>query len=174
MFWGHCLEILNFQTRGLPFSFSFFLNFIYSWDTQREAETQAEGEAGSLQGNLMWNLIPGPRDHHLSQRQMLKAEPPFHFLLGSADHIAELNLWARTKWVFFWTSHWQFLRETVEEEKQAFRMPRSHCAYRRLELGLGCWVRPLQGAAVFLGQPPSHFSEFFPFLYGVVGPLKQQ
>ena len=36
-------------------------------DTQREAETQAEGEVGSL----MWNSIPGPWDHNLSQRQML-------------------------------------------------------------------------------------------------------
>ena len=37
-------------------------------DTERKAETQAEGEAGSP----MWDLIPGPRDHALSQRQSLK------------------------------------------------------------------------------------------------------
>ena len=35
-------------------------------DTEREAETQAEGEAGFL-----WDLIPGPWDHALSQRQRL-------------------------------------------------------------------------------------------------------
>ena len=35
-------------------------------DTQREAETRAEGETGSVQGDL----IPGPRDHALSQRQI--------------------------------------------------------------------------------------------------------
>ena len=40
-------------------------------DTQKEAETQAEGEAGSLQGTPMWDLIPGLRDHALSQRQTL-------------------------------------------------------------------------------------------------------
>ena len=36
-------------------------------DTQREAETQAEGEAGCP----MQDSIPGPRGHVLSQRQML-------------------------------------------------------------------------------------------------------
>ena len=39
-------------------------------DTEKEAETQAKGEAGSLQGSLMWDLIPGPWDHALSPRQM--------------------------------------------------------------------------------------------------------
>ena len=36
-------------------------------DTQRKAETQA----GSLQGSPMGDLIPGPQDHALSQREML-------------------------------------------------------------------------------------------------------
>ena len=41
-------------------------------DTDREAETQAEGEAGSLQGaQCLPDSIPGPRDQHLSQRQTL-------------------------------------------------------------------------------------------------------
>ena len=51
-------------------------------DTQREAETQAEGEAGSPQGaqhgtqfrvsrELNVRLDPGPWDHTSSQRQML-------------------------------------------------------------------------------------------------------
>ena len=36
---------------GIPI-FLFFIKilFIYSWETQRGAETQAEGEAGSMQG----------------------------------------------------------------------------------------------------------------------------
>ena len=38
-------------------------------DIQREAEAQAEGEAGSLQGSLMQDSITGPQDHYLSQRQ---------------------------------------------------------------------------------------------------------
>ena len=40
-------------------------------DTERKAETQAEREARSPAGSPMWDLIPGPRDHYLSQRQML-------------------------------------------------------------------------------------------------------
>ena len=37
-------------------------------NTEREAETQAEGEAGFLQGA---ELIIGTRDHNVSQREML-------------------------------------------------------------------------------------------------------
>ena len=40
-------------------------------DTERETETQAEGEAGSLQGAPCVDSIPGPRDHALIQRQTL-------------------------------------------------------------------------------------------------------
>ena len=36
-------------------------------DPQREAEMQAEGEAGSP----MWDSIPGPQDHALGGRQAL-------------------------------------------------------------------------------------------------------
>ena len=47
----------------------YFLKILFIYllmrDTEREAETQAEGEAGSLQGAQMWDLIPGPRDHDL-------------------------------------------------------------------------------------------------------------
>ena len=54
------------------FSFNFYLflkDFIYLFmrDTQREAE----GEAGSPREAQCSTLIPGPRDHDLSQRQML-------------------------------------------------------------------------------------------------------
>ena len=54
-----------------------FKDFIYLFmtDTERGAETQAEGEAGSLQGNPMWNSISGPWDHDLSQRD---AQPLSH------------------------------------------------------------------------------------------------
>ena len=44
--------------------------FIYSRDTQREAETSAEGEADSGR-SLMQDSIPGPWDQDLSQRQAL-------------------------------------------------------------------------------------------------------
>ena len=36
-------------------------------DTAREAETEAEEEAGSQRGE-MWDSIPGPQDHALSRR----------------------------------------------------------------------------------------------------------
>ena len=48
--------------------FNYFKNlFIHETHREREAETQAEGEVGLLQGDS----IPGPRDHALSQRQTL-------------------------------------------------------------------------------------------------------
>ena len=40
-------------------------------DRESEAETQAEGEADSLQKPKV-GLNPGPQDHALSQRQTLK------------------------------------------------------------------------------------------------------
>ena len=44
-------QTLNrWATQGFPYFFFFKILFIYSWETQREAETQAEGEAGSMQG----------------------------------------------------------------------------------------------------------------------------
>ena len=51
-----------------------FKDCIHSFmrDTGREAETQAEGEADSLRGSLMLDLIPGPRDHALGST----TEPP--------------------------------------------------------------------------------------------------
>ena len=36
--------------------------------TEREAETQAEGEAGSPTGSLVWDFIPGPRNHDLEPK----------------------------------------------------------------------------------------------------------
>ena len=49
------------------------VGFIYLFMryTQREAETQAQGEAGSLQGSLMWVSILGLQDHALGRRQVL-------------------------------------------------------------------------------------------------------
>ena len=40
-------------------------------DTEREAEAQAEGEAGSPQGAQCGTLVLDPPDHALSQRQMV-------------------------------------------------------------------------------------------------------
>ena len=49
-------------------------------DTQREAETQAEGEAGSMQGASSGD--PGLQDHALSQRQTAEL-PRCPQMLGS-------------------------------------------------------------------------------------------
>ena len=40
-------------------------------DTQREADTQAEREAGSPAGNSMWDSNPDLQDHSQGQRQAL-------------------------------------------------------------------------------------------------------
>ena len=51
---------------------------------QREREKQAPRWAGSL----MWDSIPGPRDHDLSQRRM---SCPEHHLLHTKQGCAEEN-----------------------------------------------------------------------------------
>ena len=48
-------------------------------DTQREAETQEEGEAGSPQGARCWTPSWTPGDHILSQRQMLNRQATLAF-----------------------------------------------------------------------------------------------
>ena len=44
--------------------------YLFMRESEKEAETQAEKEAGSL-GEPMCDSIPGPQDHDLSQRQIL-------------------------------------------------------------------------------------------------------
>ena len=51
--------------------FFFKILFIYSWETQRERQLEAEGEAGSLQGARSGTLSLGHWDPPLSWRQML-------------------------------------------------------------------------------------------------------
>ena len=47
--------------------------FIYSWETHGgRAETQAEGEADSIAGSQMRDLIPGLQDYALGLKQALK------------------------------------------------------------------------------------------------------
>ena len=46
--------------------FFFKILFIYSWEKHREAETQAEGEVGSIAGSPTWDSIPGLQDHALA------------------------------------------------------------------------------------------------------------
>ena len=60
--------------------------FIYSWETQRErAETQAEGETGSIQGARY-----GTWDHTLSQRQMLNLWATRHPFIYFKDKSCEI------------------------------------------------------------------------------------
>ena len=51
-------------------SFFFKVSFIYSWERQRGRDT-GWGRSRLPAGSLMRYSIPGPRDHDLSQRQML-------------------------------------------------------------------------------------------------------
>ena len=60
-----------FLFNGMLLNFMIFLkDFIHLLmrDTEREAETQAEGEAGSMQG-ARWDSIPGPQDQALGRRR---------------------------------------------------------------------------------------------------------
>ena len=52
--------------------FFIFKDFVYLFmrDTERDRDI-GRGRSRFLVGSLMWVLIPGPRDHDLSQRQML-------------------------------------------------------------------------------------------------------
>ena len=45
--------------------------FIYSWEIQRERQRHRQKKKQAPAGSLMWDSIPGPQDHNLSQRQML-------------------------------------------------------------------------------------------------------
>ena len=66
------------QKRDFLSFFVYVRFYLFIHERDREAETQAEGEAGSL-WSLMQDSIPGPQDHDLSQRQMLKPlKPPRH------------------------------------------------------------------------------------------------
>ena len=64
---------ISFSFFDLYFSIFYFIlkDFIYlsMRDTERRAETQAEGEAGSMQGAQCGDLISGLQDHALSRRR---------------------------------------------------------------------------------------------------------
>ena len=47
----------------------FKILFIYSWETHRERQGY-RGRSKLPVGNLIWDLIPGPWDHALSQRPL--------------------------------------------------------------------------------------------------------
>ena len=52
--------------------FCLFLRFFYFFmrDIERGRDI-GRGRSRLPAGNLMWNLIPGPQDHNLNQKQML-------------------------------------------------------------------------------------------------------
>ena len=68
----HLLECIE----GI-YLFYFFKDFVYLFMRHREAETQAEGEAGSLWGgpSRTQSQALGSQDHDLSQKQMVTHEP---------------------------------------------------------------------------------------------------
>ena len=50
--------------------FLFFKCFIYPWETQRERDI-GRGRSRLPMGSHLWDLISGPQDHDLSQKQIL-------------------------------------------------------------------------------------------------------
>ena len=59
---------------GIPSKiFKYFFNFyLFMKDTEREREAETgRGRSRLHAGSLMWDLIPGPRDHDLRSRQTL-------------------------------------------------------------------------------------------------------
>ena len=52
-------------------SFKKKIVFIYSWETHRERQRHRQREKQAPTGSLMQDLIPGPWDHALNQRQTL-------------------------------------------------------------------------------------------------------
>ena len=71
---GKYLGLQFWNRRVALFLTSFIIFFMIV--TQREAETQAEGEAGSMQEARWWDSILGLQDHTPGCRQHQTAEPP--------------------------------------------------------------------------------------------------
>ena len=42
--------------------------YLFMRETEKEAETQAEGESRLPEESRMWDLIPEPQDHALNER----------------------------------------------------------------------------------------------------------
>ena len=51
-------------------SLSFYFRILFIHEKHTHTETQAEGESRLFAGGLMWDLISGPQDHDLNQRQI--------------------------------------------------------------------------------------------------------
>ena len=65
-------QYLNFfWTLKFLFVPFFKILFIYSWETQRERQRHKQREKQAPCGEPVWDSIPGPQGHALSQRQML-------------------------------------------------------------------------------------------------------
>ena len=65
------MSVIRFATPYFSYAIFIFIFLRLFRDTERKAETRAEGEEGFLQGAQRGTLIPGPQDHALSQRQTL-------------------------------------------------------------------------------------------------------
>ena len=98
--------------------------FIYSWDTEKEAETQAEGEAGSLWGPDA-GLDPGtpglplepkadtqpPRHPDVPQLMILNSQT--WCLRWASCHIQLVSFWARTMICGVLMKSWGFLEGLI-------------------------------------------------------------
>ena len=79
----HHHDTVGNEGRVTKIFFQYFM-YLFMIDTEREAETQAEGKAGSL----MQDLIPEPQDHALNQSRMLNhcvTQASQRFLIKTPD-----------------------------------------------------------------------------------------
>ena len=136
------LQSFSREARVWIFNFFFKILFIYSWETEREAKTQAEGKAGSPMTSLMWDLIPGPQGHALSRRQTLnhwatQASPDLDFYLfiylffifSDLDFLKKLPRFSVTDFQIFFKN----MRGTNRNPKQ-IREPMKTCPHIKLLL----------------------------------------
>ena len=64
-------SVTRMGSQGTGFSFLFFLMILFIHERHRERQRHMQREEQASCEEPVWYSIPGPRDHHLSQRQML-------------------------------------------------------------------------------------------------------
>ena len=103
-------------------------DFVYAWETQRVAETQAEGEAGSLWGAQCGTRSQDPRITPSAKGRRSTTEPPrcpqLSFWLWSAGSLraSPSSFLLSHVWVRWWES---WVLPPLASER--FREPLSQC-----------------------------------------------
>ena len=121
------LPIIYSSQKGERFFFFFKIVFIYSWETQGEAGTQAEGETGSMQGVQCGTRSRNSRIMLWAEGRRSTIEPPTHperrFLYYEVTHILG--------WQFIFSSFSQkWLEEFKNEDRECFHaMIKLYCSF---------------------------------------------